>query len=74
MNALVKKGLPRKKAYPLIRKISQELKEEEHLKPALQKNKEIKKYLNPKDLKEIFSESLNLSILLKHLDKTLKKI
>ena len=74
LNSLVKKGLPRKKAYPLVQKISQGLKEGEHLKNCLQRNTEIKKYLSSKNLEEIFSGKTNLSVLLKHLEKTVKYI
>ena len=74
LNALVRKGLPRKKAYPLVQKISQEMKREEHLKALLQKNKEIVKYLSSKELEEIFSGKVSLNVLLKHLDKTVKGV
>ena len=74
LNSLVKKGLPRQKAYPLVQKISQGLKEREHLKNLLQKNTEIKKYLSSKDLEEIFSKKPKLAVLLKHLEKTVKRI
>lgn len=74
LNNLIKKGLPRKKAYPLLQKISQELKPGEHLKQCLQKHKEIKRYLTSRDLEKIFSGQLSLSTLLKHLEKTVKKL
>ena len=72
LNALVYKSLPRQKAYPLVQKISQSLKENESLKSALQKNKEIKKYLSAKEIESIFSGQS--SYLLKHLEQTLKKL
>ncbi len=74
LNALVKKGLSRKKAYPLVQKISQGLKPGEHLKQALQKDKWVKKLLSAKDLEEIFSGKQRLAALLKHLENTLKQI
>ncbi len=74
LNALVKKGLPRKKAYPLVQKISQSLKKGEHLKSLLKKHIEIKKYLNSNELDEIFSGKASLVNLLKHLGKTIKKL
>ena len=74
LNALVKKGLPRKKAYPLVQKISHGLKKGEHLKLLLQKDQEVKKYLHSKDLEEIFSGKRSLLVLLKHLEKTMKQI
>ena len=74
LNALVQKGLPRKKAYPLVQKISQKLTGGEHLKTSLQKNREIKKYLSYKDLENIFSGKFNFSALLKHLEKILNQI
>ena len=72
LNALVKKSLPRQKAYPLVQKISQNLKTNESLKSALLKNKEITKYLTVKEIEDIFSGQNNY--LLKHLEKTLKKL
>lgn len=74
LNALVQKGLARQKAYPLVQKISQGLKEGEHLKNRLQKDSEIKKYLSPKELDEIFSGKRHVLSLLKHLEKTLQKL
>lgn len=74
LNALVQKGLSRKQAYPLVQKISQNLKNKEHFKTCLQKNAEVKKYLNAKDLDEIFSGKKSKASLLKHLEKTLQKI
>ena len=74
LNALVRKGLSRKKAYPLVQKRSQGMKKDEHLKSILQKDKEIKKYLSSKELEEIFSGKSALSSLIKHLDKTVKKL
>ena len=74
LNALVKKGLPREKAYPLVQKISQGLQRGEHLKQSLQKDKVVKKYLNTKELADIFSGKQGLSVLLKHLETTLKQI
>ncbi|MCZ0931822.1 MAG: adenylosuccinate lyase [Oligoflexia bacterium] len=71
LNALVRKSLPRQKAYPLVQKISQNLKENEDLKSALQKNTEIKKHLTSKEIENIFSGQSN--DLLKHLEETLKK-
>ena len=71
LNALVHKSLPRQKAYPLVQKISQNLKENEDLKSVLQKNKEIKKYLSAKEIENIFSGQSQY--LLKHLEQTLKK-
>ena len=72
LNALVQKSLPRQKAYPLVQKISQNLKEKEDLKSALQKNKEIKKYLSLKEIEDIFSGQSQR--LLRHLEQTLKKL
>lgn len=74
LNALVKKGLPRNKAYPLVQKISQGLKKGEHLKTLLQKDREVKKYLSSKNIEEIFSGKASLTVLLKHLEKTVKQI
>ena len=54
LNALVQKGLPRSKAYPLVQKLSHSLKKGEHLKTLMQKNQEVKKYLKLKDLKRFF--------------------
>ena len=71
LNSLVRKSLPRQKAYPLVQKISQNLKETENLKSALLKNKEIKKHLTPREIENIFSKQSNN--LLKHLEETLKK-
>ena len=73
LNALVRKSLPRQKAYPLVQKISQNLKENENLKSALQKNKDIKKYLNLKEIENIFSGKNN-NYLIKQLEKTLKDL
>ena len=72
LNALVRKSLPRQKAYPLVQKISQNLKDKEHLKTALLKNKDIQKYLSPKEIENIFSGQGGY--LLKHLERTLKKL
>ncbi|MDE0091709.1 MAG: adenylosuccinate lyase, partial [Oligoflexia bacterium] len=72
LNTLVHKSLPRQKAYPLVQKISQNLKEKEDLKSALLKNKEIKKYLSAKEIENIFS--MQTSFLSKHLEKTLKQL
>ena len=72
LNALVQKSLSRQKAYPLVKKISQNLKEQEDLKTALQKNKEIKKYLSVKEIENIFLGKNDY--LLKHLEKTLKEL
>ena len=74
LNALVKKGLPRQKAYPLVQKISQGLKKGEHLQNLLQKDMEVKKYLSSKDLEAIFSGKASLTVLLKHLEKTVKQM
>ena len=72
LNALVQKSCPRKKAYPLIQKISQNLKEEgESFKKALQKHPQIKKYLNHEEIEEIFSGKV-LTALLKHFEKTIR--
>ena len=72
LNALVRKSLPRQKAYPLVQKISQNLKGNESFKSALLKSKEVTKYLNPKEIENIFSGQNNY--LLKHLEKTLKEL
>ena len=71
LNTLVAKGLSRQQAYPLIQKISQNLKKEETLEEALLKNKNIQKYLKAQEIKKIFSG--NNSRLIKHLEKTLKQ-
>ena len=73
LNALVHKSLPRQKAYPLVQKLSQNLKTNENLKSALLKNQEIKKYLTTKEIENIFSGK-QLKYLLKHLEKTLKNL
>ena len=72
LNALVAKGLSRKQAYPLIQKISQNLKQKEFFKEALMKDKTIQKYLKPKELENIFSG--RNPRLIKHLEATLKKL
>ena len=46
LKTLVKNGLSRSKAYPLVQKISQNMKKECHLKNLLRENKEIAKILN----------------------------
>jgi len=74
LNFLVKKGLSRSKAYPLIQKISQSLKKGEHLKRTLKNQPELKKYLSSKDLDTIFSGKKGLHAMLGHLEKTLKQI
>ena len=72
LNHLIAKGMSRKKAYPLIQKISQNLKEKESFKSALIKNKSIQKYLNLKEIEAVFSGKNTR--LTKHLEKTLKKL
>ena len=72
LNALVQKSLPRKKAYLLVQKISQNLKKGENLKSALLKNRKIKEYLNATEIENIFS--IKKGYLLKHLEKTLKEL
>ena len=72
LNALIHKSFPRKEAYPLVQKISQNLKENESLKSALLKNQEIKKYLTNKEIEDIFSGQRDY--LLRHLTKTLKEL
>lgn len=72
LNALVRKTLPRQKAYPLIQKISQNLKADESLKSALLKNKEVTKYLTAKEIESIFSGQNNY--LSKHIEKSLKEL
>ena len=72
LNTLVAKGLPRQKAYPLVQKISQNLKPGEDLKSALEKNNDIKKYLSSKELESIFFGQT--SYMLKHLEKTLREL
>lgn len=74
LNALVQKGLPRQKAYPLVQQISLKLKEGEQLINLLKKDSSIKKYLSSKELESIFSGKKNLSKMIKHLEKTLKEI
>ena len=74
LSALVQKGLPRAKAYPLVQKISQSLNKGEHLKTLLKKNLEVKKYLSSKEIDNIFSGKKGLTHLLKHLEKTLKQL
>ena len=74
LNALVTKGLPRKKAYPLVQKISQGLQKGEHFKSLLQKNSEVRKYLSLKNLEDIFSGKTSLVRLLNHLEKTVKSL
>ena len=73
LNVLVQRGLPRSKAYPLLQQLGQNLKEGEHFKKILQKNREISKYLSHRDLEDIFSGKKNLVLLLKFMEKTLKK-
>jgi len=72
LNRLVAKGMSREKAYPLVQKISQNLKPEQNFKLALFENKEIQKHLKTKEIEEIFSGKN--PHLLKHLDGVLKKI
>ena len=74
LNALIQKGLPRAKAYPLVQKISHGLNKGGHLKTLLQKNPEVGKYLNSKEIENIFSGKKGLTHLLKHLEKTLKQL
>lgn len=72
LNALVSKGLPRQKAYPLIQKISHQLKKNQTFKQALSQNAHVKKYLNSKELSSIFSGQNFLKTTVRHIDKTLK--
>jgi len=72
LNHLVAKGLSRLKAYPLIQKISQNLKAEQSFEEALLKNKKIQNYLNTQEIKIIFSGKNPR--LIKFLEKTLKKL
>ena len=72
LNHLIAKGMSRKKAYPLIQKISQSLKEKESFKSVLIKNKSIQKYLNLKEIESVFSGKNTR--LTKHLEETLKKL
>jgi len=72
LNHLVAKGLSRQKAYPLIQKISQNLKAEQSFEEALLKNKKIQNYLNTQEIKIIFSGKNPR--LIKFLEKTLKKL
>ena len=72
LKQLVAKGLPRQKAYPLVQKISQNLKPAEDLKSALQKNKEVQTFLSPKELEKIFCGQNPDR--LKHIEQSLKKI
>ncbi|MBC6414952.1 MAG: adenylosuccinate lyase [Bdellovibrionales bacterium] len=71
LNALIVKGLSRQKAYPLIQKLSQNLKKGDSFKAVLIKNKEVQKYLNSKEIEAIFSGKNPL--LIQHFEKTLKK-
>ena len=72
LKQLVAKGLARQKAYPLVQKISQNLKPGEDLQSALRQNKEIKAFLSAKDLEKIFCGQN--PDLLKYLEKTLKTL
>ena len=72
LNTLVAKGLSRQQAYPLIQQISQNLKQEESFKELLIKNKTIQKYLTSKEIESVFSGKNPR--LIKHLEKTLKKL
>lgn len=72
LNALTAKGLSRKKAYPLVQRISQNLKEGESFKEVLLKDKSLQKQLQPKEIEALFSGKNPR--LTKHLEETLKKV
>lgn len=73
LNALVVKGLPRQKAYPLVQSISHKMKKTEDFKSLLQQNTEIKKILTPQELNDVFSGKKHLKSVSQHINKILKK-
>lgn len=66
---LVDKGLSREEAYAIVQRVSHSLKTNENLKDALIKDFEAKKYLNKKELNELFSGKTHL----KGIQKALKR-
>lgn len=73
LNALVAKGLIRKKAYPLVQKISHQLKQGESFKESLKSNPEVQKYLKDKEIDDLFLWNSNLKFIDQHIEKILKK-
>ena len=74
LNSLVAKGLSRKEAYKLVQELSHKMKKSEDLKSLLMKNAKVKKYLNQKDINEIFSGKKHLQSIESHINKVLKKV
>ena len=74
LNQLVSKGVSRQKAYEWIQSISHNRKEEENLEDLLKQDLEIKKYLNEKELKNIFSGQKNVTAIVGHISKVLKEM
>ena len=67
---LIQKGLSRQKAYKIIQKAAKEtLEKNENFETILRNNKEINKYINPKELKSLFSSDN-----MKHINNIFKKI
>ena len=73
LNALVGKGLPRARAYPLIQKLSHSLKPGGSFQEKLEKDPQAAKYLTKADLEKIFSLEARRAAIVRHIRKTLKK-
>jgi adenylosuccinate lyase len=54
--ALVNKGLPREDAYALVQRAALNLSSKSHLRDALNRDKDIKKWLKPAEVKAIFDQ------------------
>ena len=74
LTALIAKGLSRKKAYPLVQKISHSLKPGESFEDRLKKNPLVKKHLSSKILSDIFSGKKSEMFLKKRVDEILKQL
>jgi adenylosuccinate lyase len=71
LHLVEKKNQTREDAYALVQRLSHGLKKGDHLKDALLKDKEAKKYFNAKDLTEIFSGKKHLKSIQARLEKYL---
>lgn len=60
---LVEKGLTREQAYFHVQRLSHSLGAGDHLKKALQKDAEVKKFLKPKEVEELFEAKRYLKII-----------
>ena len=74
LSALVLKGLSRSEAYPLVQKISHNLKPGESFEDCLKQNAQIKKHLSSQELSDIFSGKKYSADLEKRINWVLKEL